>query len=408
MAWEGEESRAHQLVTGNPCGSVLGPLLFSTYTTSLGPVIKARGISYHCYADDTQLYLSFRPDDPTVAARISGCLADISAWMKEHHLQLNLAKTELFVFPAIPALQHDLTIQIDSSTITPSSSVRIIGVIFDDQLTFKDQIRKNCSILQVCITQHQKDQGLPYTARYTTSCPGPCHFLTGLLQCSSGLTSIMHNQTFTDDSECCSMISLQRTQKGPCHTFLYLPALAPGCSSRQVPRHWCLHIEQPQAQHPPASTHWWQSTSPPEAWDLRVNESSWCHHREAQNHFPERFHLPFQAGGMNFPPLSGMLSPWQFSSDTWKLISSIFTWLPLLHKKNLCFLSLTSPCLASFALNNAWNVVTSTPCDWMPLYNVSLIVFLNCKSLWIKASAKWINVNVNQSDFWRIVWHWWL
>ncbi len=50
--------------------------------------------SYHCYADDTQLYLSFQPDDPTVAARISGCLADISAWMKEHHLQLNLAKTE--------------------------------------------------------------------------------------------------------------------------------------------------------------------------------------------------------------------------------------------------------------------------------------------------------------------------
>ncbi len=30
-----------------------------------------------------------------LAARISGCLADISAWMKEHHLQLNLAKTSV-------------------------------------------------------------------------------------------------------------------------------------------------------------------------------------------------------------------------------------------------------------------------------------------------------------------------
>ncbi len=59
------------------------------------------------YADDTQLYLSFRPDNPTVAARISGCLADISAWMKEHHLQFNLAKTELLVFPVTPTLQHD-------------------------------------------------------------------------------------------------------------------------------------------------------------------------------------------------------------------------------------------------------------------------------------------------------------
>ncbi len=107
VAWGGEVSTAHQLVTGVPQGSVLGPLLFSIYTTSLGPIIMAI-ISYHCYADDTQLYLSFHPDDPTVAARISGCLADISAWMKEHHLQLNLAKTELLVFPATPtvALRH--------------------------------------------------------------------------------------------------------------------------------------------------------------------------------------------------------------------------------------------------------------------------------------------------------------
>ncbi len=35
---------------------------------------------------------------------------------------------------------------------------------------------KNCSILQVCITQHQKDQALSDRACCTTSCPGPCHF----------------------------------------------------------------------------------------------------------------------------------------------------------------------------------------------------------------------------------------
>ncbi len=162
VAWGGEVSKAHQLVTGVPQGLVLGPLIFSTYTTSLTPIIQAHGFSYHFYADDTQLYLSFRPDDPTVAARISGCLADISAWMKEHHLQLNLAKTELLVFPATPTLQHDFTIQLGSSTITPSASVRNLGVIFDDQLTFKEHIAKSCKvlqILQVCTTQ-QKDQAL--------------------------------------------------------------------------------------------------------------------------------------------------------------------------------------------------------------------------------------------------------
>ncbi len=63
-------------------------------------------------------------------------------------------------------------------------------------------------------------------------------------------------------------------------------------------RHWCLHIEQPQAQHPPTSTHYYEFTSPPEVWDLLVSDASWYHHREAQNHSPEHSRSPFLAGGM--------------------------------------------------------------------------------------------------------------
>ncbi len=104
VAWGGEVSKAHQLVSGVPQGSVIGPLLFSIYTSSPGPIIQAHGFSYHCYADDTQLFLSFQPDDPTVVARISCCLGNITAWMKDHHLQLNSAKSELLVFPATPTV----------------------------------------------------------------------------------------------------------------------------------------------------------------------------------------------------------------------------------------------------------------------------------------------------------------
>ncbi len=53
-----------------------------------------------------------------------------------------MAKTELLVVPATPTLQHDFSIQLGTSIITPSTSVRNLGVIFDDQLTFKEHIAK--------------------------------------------------------------------------------------------------------------------------------------------------------------------------------------------------------------------------------------------------------------------------
>ncbi len=131
-------------------------------------------------------------------------------------------------------------------------------------------------------------------------------------------------------------------------------------------RHWCLHIEQPQTQHPPTSTHYYEFTSPPEVWDLLVSDTSWYHHRETQNHSPEHSLSPFLAGGMIFPPPSGIMDPCQSSSNNWKLISFNTTWLHLKKtnkQKNLSlfqnlhlYLSLLL-LLACTYLNNAWDLV---------------------------------------------------
>ena len=68
---------------------------------SIGRIIRMHNISYHMYADDIQLFLDFKPSDPTfietALSRLSACICEIKVWMTKNMLKLNDSKTEFFV-----------------------------------------------------------------------------------------------------------------------------------------------------------------------------------------------------------------------------------------------------------------------------------------------------------------------
>ena len=104
-------------------------------------------IGYHVYADDTQLYISFKCKHPLEAiSKLNSCLADIRRSMITNKLKIKDSKPEFIVFrsPQLKCALSGLSFNVGESMITQSSKVRYLGVIFDQFLNFYNHITDIC------------------------------------------------------------------------------------------------------------------------------------------------------------------------------------------------------------------------------------------------------------------------
>ena len=131
----GSNSSYLSVTCGNPQGSVLGPLLFLIYINDL-PLSSSK-LTFHLFADDTNIYCE--SDNICQLQRtVNKELRKVKLWLDVNKLSLNIDKTNFIIFnsPHHPS-SDTVNIKIGNYPIKQSRYVKFLGVLLDENLTWK-------------------------------------------------------------------------------------------------------------------------------------------------------------------------------------------------------------------------------------------------------------------------------
>ena len=134
------------------CPKVLSWVLycFFLYFTPLSLVIcKHKGIKFHFYADDTQIYIHLSQKNASAAfEQLNRCVNDVKEWMSACKLKLNQDKTgEFIVFGSKrpkEKLKTYFPASIMGSPLCPAESVKNLGVWFDSDFSMSKHVQNVC------------------------------------------------------------------------------------------------------------------------------------------------------------------------------------------------------------------------------------------------------------------------
>ncbi|XP_033986678.1 scavenger receptor cysteine-rich type 1 protein M130-like, partial [Trematomus bernacchii] len=161
----------NDLLTSADTGS-LNILILLDLSVAFETILRHYNLDFHCYADDTQIYLSTKSPHNPPLTHIESCLTAIKSWMAHNLLKLNSNKTELLLIGSKSTLSKtpNLTLTIDGTPASPSTQARNLGVIFEPTLSLEPHIRQVIHLSQFAF--HPQGQ-TPELWRQSILCGSP-------------------------------------------------------------------------------------------------------------------------------------------------------------------------------------------------------------------------------------------